>query len=81
MTVFQIGGRRGYAISFQKGFPPGYEAQINLTSADPFVRGVSTRTNSPLTMKGGDDVRDQLVRPDEWFRQEVIAVGNHIASS
>jgi len=23
-------------------------------------------------------VRDQLVKPDEWFTQEVIAVGNHI---
>ncbi len=53
------------------GFPRYYEAQINSTHSDP------VRTGS---LYGFEDctVREQLVKPNEWFTQEVIAVGNHI---
>jgi hypothetical protein len=58
-----------FRTKFQKGFPPGYEAQINATHADP------QRTGS---LYGIVKVTDQLHKPDEWFTQEVIAEGDHI---
>jgi hypothetical protein len=51
------------------GFPPGYEAQINSTHGDPQKTG-SLYNFAPF--------KEQLVKPDEWFTQEVIARGNHI---
>jgi Domain of Unknown Function (DUF1080) len=51
------------------GFPKGYEAQINSTHADPLRTG---------TLYKFVPVREQLVPPDTWFTQEVLAVGNHI---
>ena len=68
-----------FRATYTKGFPPGYEAQINSTSGDPI------RTGSLYPDQRASDserkamiVLDQLVKPDEWFTQEVIAVGNHI---
>jgi Domain of Unknown Function (DUF1080) len=68
-----------FRATYTRGFPPGYEAQINATSGDPI------RTGSLYPDNGASDgerklmiVRDQLVKPDEWFAQDVIAVGNHI---
>jgi hypothetical protein len=68
-----------FRATYTSGFPPGYEAQINSTSGDPI------RTGSLYPDQRASDnerkamiVRDQLVKPDEWFTQEVIAVGNHI---
>jgi hypothetical protein len=58
-----------FRTKFQKGFPPGYEAQINATHADP------QRTGS---LYGIVKITDQLHKPDEWFTQEVIADGDHI---
>ncbi len=58
-----------FRSKFQKGFPPGYEAQINATHADP------QRTGS---LYGIVKITDQLHKPDEWFTQEVIADGDHI---
>jgi hypothetical protein len=58
-----------FRTKFQKGFPPGYEAQINATHGDP------QRTGS---LYGIVKVLDQLHKPDEWFTQEVIAEGDHI---
>ena len=70
-----------FRATFAKAFPPGYEAQINSTHGDPI------RTGS-LYPDGRDKytdqerkkmlIFDQLVKPDEWFTQEVIADGNHI---
>jgi hypothetical protein len=51
------------------GFPKGYEAQINSTHGDPKRSG---------SLYNFVDVKEQLVPPDTWFTQEVIADGNHI---
>jgi Domain of Unknown Function (DUF1080) len=58
-----------FRTEFGPGFPKGYEAQINSTHSDP------VRTGSLYHFV---EVREMLVKPDEWFTQEVIAVGNHI---
>jgi Domain of Unknown Function (DUF1080) len=58
-----------FRAQFGPSFPKGYEAQINSTHSDP------VRTGSLYHFK---EVREMLVKPDEWFTQEVIAVGNHI---
>jgi hypothetical protein len=68
-----------FRATYTKGFPPGYEAQINSTSGDP----IRTGSLYPDQLASDDErqamiVRDQRVKPDEWFTQEVIAVGNHI---
>jgi len=68
-----------FRATYAKGFPPGYEAQINANSGDP----IRTGSLYPDQLASDDDrkatiVRDQLVKPDEWFTQEVIAVGNRI---
>ena len=63
-----------FRTEYGPGFPKGYEAQINATHGDQI------RTGS-LYLPG---VKEVLVlktaphKPDEWFTQEVIAVGNHI---
>ena len=70
-----------FRATFAKGFPPGYEAQINSTHGDkvrtgslyPDGRDKYTDEEKKKTL-----VFDQLVKPDTWFTQEVIAIGNHI---
>lgn len=68
-----------FRATYAKGFPPGYEAQINSTSGDPIRTGslypdqLTSENERKETI-----VREQLVKPDEWFIQEVIAVDNHI---
>ena len=63
-----------FRTAFGPGFPKGYEAQINATHRDPI------RTGSLYLPQ----VKEVLVlnkaphKPDEWFTQEVTAVGNHI---
>lgn len=62
-----------FRTQFGKGFPKGYEAQINSTHGDKI------RTGSLYFPKNKELlILDQLVKPDEWFVQEVIAKGNHI---
>ena len=58
-----------FRAKFMKGYPNGYEAQINSTHTDP------VRTGSLYNFA---KVNEQLHKPDEWFTQEVIAKGNHI---
>lgn len=58
-----------FRTKFGPGFPKGYEAQINSTHSDP-VRTGSLYHFAP--------VYETPIKPDEWFTQEVIAVGNHI---
>lgn len=58
-----------FRTKFGPGFPKGYEAQINSTHRDPIKTGSLYRF-AP--------VYEMLVKPNEWFTQEVIAVGDHI---
>jgi hypothetical protein len=66
---------------FSKGFPKGYEAQINATHGDP-IRTGSLYPAFDSSLKG--EAREKILvkkaphKPDEWFTQEVIADGNHI---
>jgi hypothetical protein len=63
-----------FRTRFGPGFPKGYEAQINATHTDRI------RTGSLYFPK----IKEVLVldqaphKPDEYFTQEVIAIGNHI---
>ncbi len=69
------GGNSGqyFRTKFGPGFPKGYEAQINATHKDKI------RTGSLYFPKVKEVlVFEQLHKPDEWFTQEVTAVGNHI---
>ncbi len=68
-----------FRTAFGPGFPQGYEAQINATHRDP------VRTGSLYPAGGLAKYRDQITvlndaphKPDEWFTQEVIAVGPKI---
>jgi 3-keto-disaccharide hydrolase len=58
-----------FRTQFGRSFPKGYEAQINSTHGDP------VRTGSLYNFV---KVLDRLHQPDEWFTQEVTAIGNHI---
>jgi hypothetical protein len=70
-----------FRATFAKGFPPGYEAQINSTHGDKVRTGslyADGRDKYTAEEKKKMLVFEQLVKPDTWFTQEVIAVGNHI---
>src|SRR5437588_7556312 len=71
-----------FRATFAPGYPPGYEAQINSTHSDTIRTGslypAGALGKLPKEQKEKLIVREQLVKPDEWFTQEVIAVGNHI---
>lgn len=72
-AMINDGGNSGqyFRTRFGPGFPKGYEAQINSTHRDPIKTG-------SLYGFPNATVRDILVKPGEWFTQEVIAVGNRI---
>ena len=69
---------------FAPGFPPGYECQINATGGDPIKTG---SLYPDYRTKLGDYRKDILVmnkaahKPDEYFTEEVKAVGSHIQIS
>ena len=65
------GGNSGmyFRANMEKGWPKGYEAQINSSHTD------KVRTGSLYNFV---KIFDQLVPPDTWFEQHVIADGNHI---
>jgi len=65
------GGNSGmyFRTAFGPGFPHGYEVQVNSTHKDP------VRTGSLYNFV---KIYKQLVPPDTWFNQLVIARGNHI---
>jgi Domain of Unknown Function (DUF1080) len=70
-----------FRAKFAKGYPPGYEAQLNSTHTDTIRTGsLYPSFDKKLTKddKAKIIVTDQLHKPDEWFTQEVIAEGNHI---
>jgi hypothetical protein len=61
------------------GFPQGYEAQINSTHGDPIRTGsLYPSFGPPKEDRDKIIITKQLVKPNEWFTQEVIARGNHI---
>jgi hypothetical protein len=70
-----------FRTAFGPGFPTGYEAQLNATHADPVKTG-SLYPDSRTTLK---NYRDKITvlntaahKPDEFFTQEVIAIGPKI---
>ncbi|MDQ6707476.1 MAG: DUF1080 domain-containing protein [Acidobacteriota bacterium] len=65
------GGNSGmyFRTAFGPGFPKGYEAQVNSTHKDP------KKTGSLYNFK---NIYEELVPPDTWFNQHIIAQGNHI---
>lgn len=65
------GGNSGmyFRTAWGPGFPKGYEAQVNSTHTD------WKRTGSLYNFA---NVKEQLVPPDTWFTQHIIADGNHI---
>jgi Domain of Unknown Function (DUF1080) len=66
---------------FGKGFPKGYEAQINVTHGDPIKTGSLYPAFNPKLSKEDRDkiiVKEAPHKVDEWFTQEVIMDGNHI---
>lgn len=67
-----------FRTAFGPGFPTGYEAQINATGGDPVKTG-SLYPDPRTTLKNHRDkitVLDTAPhKPDEWFTQEVIAIG------
>jgi Domain of Unknown Function (DUF1080) len=70
-----------FRAKFAKGYPPGYEAQLNSTHSDPIRTGSLYPSFDKKLSKDERAkiiVTDQLHKPDEWFTQEVIAEGNHI---
>jgi hypothetical protein len=73
------GGNSGqfFRTKFEPGHPSGYEAQINATHGDP------VRTGSLYPRDDMWKIKELIVhkaphRLDEWFTQEVIAVGDKI---
>jgi len=65
------GGNSGmyFRTAFGPGFPRGYEAQVNSSHRDPVRSG---------SLYNFVKVLEQLVPPDTWFTQHIIADGNHI---
>lgn len=58
-----------FRAKFMEGWPDGYEAQVNATHKD------WKRTGSLYNFV---DIKEQLVQPDTWYTQHIIAKGNHI---
>src|SRR5262249_58762389 len=70
-----------FRAQFAPGFPPGYEAQINSTHGDPIRTGSLYPDGRGKFTPAEQEkmvVKEQLHKPDEWFTQEVTAVGHHI---
>jgi len=65
------GGNSGmyFRTAMGPGFPKGYEAQVNSSHTDP------VRTGS---LYGFVKILEQLIPPDVWGTQHIIADGNHI---
>src|SRR5579864_921835 len=68
-----------FRTKFGPGFPSGYEAQINATHGDPIRTGSIYPAGSLGKYKKDITVMNTAPhKPDEWFTQEVTAIGNHI---
>jgi hypothetical protein len=77
------GGNSGQYVraTFQKSFPTIYEAQINVTQRDPIKTGSLYPAGD---LKLSPTQRSKLIvtraphKVDEWFVQEISAIGNRI---
>jgi hypothetical protein len=70
-----------FRAKFAPGFPPGYEAQINYGHSDKIRTGsLYPAFNRRLTKEQKDKITvlKNMHNADEWFTQEVTAIGNHI---
>ena len=83
VVTINDGGNSGQYVrtKFEPGFPPGYEAQINATHGDK-IRTGSLYPDGRTKLK---DFRKEITvmdtaphAPNEFFTQEVTAIGNHI---
>jgi hypothetical protein len=81
-AMINDGGNSGqyFRTKFGPGFPRGYEAQINATHSDPIRTGSLYPDYREKHLKGVKEilVKEAPHKPDEWFTQEVIAVGPKI---
>src|SRR5262249_48036929 len=70
-----------FRTAFRPGLPRGYGAQINATHGDP-IRTGSLYPDARTPLKKHKDkitvMNTAPHKPDEWFTQEVTAIGNHI---
>ena len=70
-----------FRTKFGPGFPTGYEVQINATHGDPIKTGSlypDGRTTLVKYKKQITVMNKAPHKPDEWFTQEVIAIGPKI---
>jgi hypothetical protein len=70
-----------FRTKFGPDFPLGYEAQINATHGDPVRTGSlypDARTKLAAHRKEICVMDVAPHKPNEWFTQEVTAIGNHI---
>jgi hypothetical protein len=70
-----------FRAKFEGGFPPGYEAQINATGGDAIKTGSlypDGRTKLKDFKKDITVMNKAAHGPDEFFTQEVTAIGNKI---
>ena len=58
-----------FRAKMEKGWPTGYESQVENTSPDPRKTG---------SLYKFSDVKEQLVQDDTWWAQHIIADGTHI---
>jgi hypothetical protein len=58
-----------FRAKMEKGWPKGYESQVENTSPDPRKTG---------SLYSFSDIKEQLVQDDTWWTQHIIADGNHI---
>src|SRR5258708_16512757 len=81
-AMINDGGNSGqyFRTQFGPSFPKGYEAQINSTQRDPIKTGslYPAFRKLPIPEREKLLVKKMLVKPNEWFTQEVIAIGNDI---
>jgi WD40 repeat protein len=68
------GGNSGVFFRIHPNGDERYEAQINSTHADPNKTGsLYPAANNVIV-----PYRESIASPNEWFRMEILAVGNHI---
>jgi hypothetical protein len=72
-----------FRTKFEKGFPAGYEAQINATGGDKVKTGSLYPDGRQKDMRDPETMKQIVVleaphKPDEWFTQEVICNGDKI---
>lgn len=61
-----------------KGWPKGYEAQVENTSPDPQKTGSLYNNPAWHFTSAPKPVLEQLIQDDTWWTQHVIAIGNRI---